>query len=704
MTLAKDASHATELGVTSDPNDAHVGFLLSSLIGEPKGRTESGRVCQLLGGLAGLEGPWPDARHMLERINLEGATLTRMFTGSRRRGDPLPDRIVDAFFPNRIRPAVVAAIEAGPTSFVEDVEELLTCWATGLESDGRPREGGPLAESTIKGLLVAARRFARGLTELEKQSQRFGFGDSLSAWIEGAIPAFKSAAELEAVAANRDRSGPPLIVVRRAQGDLTRQIERAKRLTGKQSKFGLFINLRDRALLGVACLGFRKSTIRHLLIEDYIQAHSFPDGRVGPALRLRRLKGLKASRIAGIPEGLAWWIDEYLAFLQASGFRADPGTPLWQPNDRTRWGTQRLPSGNLIHKAVVRALAPFSSGHCYSPHTLRHFAEKWAFLAGLDWLETNRKLLVHSDMKGLPSSPQTFADVLLDHSLHDITDRYKDINSEPGRELWRRETALGMWGYVDGDRGARKAPDVEGIVAAAGELDALLADQRQCIQHMDSLQQQKRRAQAGQSEVVQTALAELGAMEIKDILKVLLESLESGNQISRIADEMADESRRLSDLGGEIERARHKLENARARRVPVPDDTPDDELEWDESLLVPDEEQVENTDPATVVRRWFDPNEFRWAFGELLISPATLRRYMRGQLPYPPGDTRNIFEPHPNGGRPLCVERLSERRQRILRDALPLERYHSDIVARLDWLMTQPWPAPIHAPLKKAVP
>ena len=43
------------------------------------------------------------------------------------------------------------------------------------------------------------------------------------------------------------------------------------------------------------------------------------------------------------------------------------------------------------------------------------------------------------------------------------------------------------------------------------------------------------------------------------------------------------------------------------------------------------------------VRDRVNPREFQWALGgEQLVADVTLRRYMRGQLPYPAGDAKHL--------------------------------------------------------------
>jgi hypothetical protein len=86
---------------------------------------------------------------------------------------------------------------------------------------------------------------------------------------------------------------------------------------------------------------------------------------------------------------------------------------------------------------------PTNSGYGYSAHAFRHLAERLAFAVGR---ERVRRQGPESAL-----TAQAHADALLDHEMrHDLLG-YKDLASEPSRELLAREAAFGIWAIVRGD-------------------------------------------------------------------------------------------------------------------------------------------------------------------------------------------------------------------------------------------------------------
>ena len=79
------------------------------------------------------------------------------------------------------------------------------------------------------------------------------------------------------------------------------------------------------------------------------------------------------------------------------------------------------------------------------------------------------------------ANPSGESEGRFDRELNDVIDAYKDIKNERSREYWSREAALGAWEFLWGERGARKAPDLDGIARAqiaveAPELETVSGD------------------------------------------------------------------------------------------------------------------------------------------------------------------------------------------------------------------------------------
>lgn len=709
-----------------------VDLLRSRLVGVRKARGYTSPLCRLLAVLYQAEPPasathaggggWPGPKTAKKSAGMKDDRLDRLWVLAEANTYLLPSQVLDSFFPPEICPALFAAIADGPVEFVEESYKVLTAWSSGLERDGSPRERGQLHElssyvnavrrlgrelSQIRKIAVSERRKREEIEqlradgELAKTSERErrlrlsltpGQESLIEQWRLEDLPDRKTNEELGAEPANRDRSAPPRRAVRRCLRSLTRKIDDLQRNPRARKRSGLFLPLRDRALMAVACLGFREATICSLRRCDFLPVHDFGDGKVGPALRVRNLKGLPGIvRIAAIPREVAEWILAYLEYVDAEGIPLLPEGPLWLPKRRTEWQSYQETSSSLVEMSIVRTLAPFVNGRKYSPHTFRHLAERYTFVGGLDWLTENRAMLLDDENRpGIPSNPQTFCDVQLDHRLHDIVDRYKDINTEPGRRAWRRIAVEGLWAYLWGDRGARQGVDVEGIARAAERRRAAERFAEQTTELIQELRRRKRQFQQEKAAQREQAHARVDEMSEADYRRTRFELDRFDDMIAALDDEVSEAQETRVEAALELERARQGEREARALRVAIPDEVPDDQIVTDPAEILP----MPRADRATPEKQrdFIDNYELQWAIGEELLPISTLNRWLRGKLPHPPGDRRNLVTANPAGGYALGVSKPTPRRFQIAVNELPLENYHPDVVERIEWLLTRPWP------------
>lgn len=650
-------------GLSSDARLA-VRLALSRVIGESGGtRAQCYPLARVLAALSGFETEWPNREtrrrwltggaSILRDLALKPRDLDRIWALARNGDGLLPDDVLDGFFPEELHPAVWMLITAGPLESSLELELLLGCWAQGLTLSGEPRERGPLSTNSVAVYVTAAWTLFRELSELRKRRSRHGL-DAFAEWTDDALPKRLSPRKLGAVPALSEVTAPPLLMSRRVLRTLHAEVERRRhvRALWKTS----FIHLRDRALIAMLLLlGPRKSAVVEMTVGCFLRDHLFPCGGRGPALVIPPIKGGDRPRIKAIPDVLALWIEEYLEF---AGISSDLASPLWR-NSRHR---DRGLEVHGINGITIRVFAPFAqNGRKYWPHSLRHSAAHVLFLGGLDWLNENRDQLF-MNWSGLVASPDTFVDVGLDHAFNSVNGRYLDLGPEPSREAWTRVGVLRAWEYLWGDRGARKMPDFERIRTVAQRVNE--ANAKCC-----ALEQRL-------TELETTAARRANALSVK---KLLLINMQIGSTARAL---VAANQERVS--------AQQELVRAREAKVAVDDMLED--IPSDSGLL--SDLATEDEDDRPVLRRWVTAVEFRWALGERIVSPATLRRWLKGRMPYKAGDPRNLWDPNPDSTKPpACVERLSPRKQRIRVDLLDRTRFHADVWARLEELTRRPAPS-----------
>lgn len=662
--LAYDAERQpdTDLGLT--PAELHaVRLVLSHLVGRMSSwRSSTYNVCRVLASLGGLdldvdadgvtnERAWPVGKQVMKRNSLSPEKVNRHWQTVRRRKEPLPDDLLSVFVPEELWPVLARFVADGPGQVVEESEPIFYDWAAGFLSNGEPRPRGPLSSSGLGVYISALWTLMSRICEAREWSPDDGtFHED---WRIHMLPKRPAAEDFDAQEAGWDRSAPPLLAVRRALRAIDTEVARKRKLA--KTRPHMFQELRERAMLGVLVVhGMRSEALWALDVDHYNPAHHFPDGTVGPALTVPRTKREKVEHTKALPTKVASWLDEYIDYIEAK-----PGEPLWRPGlKRTRH--ERLDQQN-IDDMLRRLLAPYCGGRHFSPHTLRHFVAGVATLVGIEWIRERSDQFILG-ARGIPASPQTFADVVLGHALHHIADRYRDMNSKPNREVWTKVAVLGIWEWVWGDLGARKGPDLKLIAEAEDRVRGAKVDLDGLEAKLSELERMARRPKAlSESEGIQLVLRMMALT--RDLQKATVRH----------------------------ERALRQLDEARTAEVPIDDSLANvPELPESEFALLGYEDEEERPLVRTLLRA----DEFRWAIGTDILAESTLRAWMGGhRSAFPAGDRRNLFDPpRPGQKYPDAVEVISQHKRYIRVDKLDPSRFHADAWERLMELCRKPEP------------
>jgi len=585
----------------------------------------------------------------------------------------LPLDVIDDFIPRAAWEPLWRFVADGPAMAFRTTDALLACWANGLDLDGTTRR--PQSVASVKQFLTARRRFARLILDTLSASSLIGVNlpEEFHQWSLVPLPPDKDpATDFYAVHANRDKPAPPLIVVRRALSDLTRRNNRVKkRRSGSRQ-----LVQRQRILIGILVLGPRAGTVAALRVCDYIPCHTFPDGVRGPALRYTHLKGQPGvSRIQGIPQELAEWIEEYMEYM---GMDRRSTVSLWW-NSRSPYGENDCQNSAAITsscQAAMRRYTPPDDPRTYSPHTLRRLCEEKACLYGAAWIQEHEEELAHL-VDGLPIDPQCWANFLLDHeAAGSMSVLYKGLKNTSAHEKWGRLAALGVWEYVRGDRGARKGPDVEAIEAARETLVDREVDVRLIESQVQGLQARETAVREEKTLVFSRPCHETEAL-IRALFD--LQRLDHGLDVLRGEMDVAREEMVEAEVA--LERARRDLVDAERSRVPLDDFLSTEEVS-DLRAMAEKQQDSDEEGGIAILRRTFTLKEFAWAIG---MSESQVRRFVLKNSAW-----RAFFDDDSGGPYPRGVERPSRNKARFAFDELPLGRYPTEAIQRLRWLMSQP--------------
>jgi hypothetical protein len=648
-----------------------VRLLLSRMVGEVKGRHVAPQICRLVGEAFAVPGPWPDEEYSLHACGCEWDEIAARWSVASGAGTPLADEITSAFFPRKIWPALWQVVSLGPVAATRRVEATLQAAGHGLTLEGNPRSNGPLSAVTVDGLSASFGRLARAAIELRKDSLdpslALDLPAAFGAWTQDALPKRRTAFELGARQWRRNNTkAVRLRLTRLTLQALNGHIER----NGRPS-YRLGLHLRNRVLIGILALGPRIGTVVALDVRDYDAAHEFPDGVVGPALHFRKLKGLPGiARWRGIPPLLALWIEEYHQYY---GVASLPTAPFWVTK-RADGRQLARPTAVTLTAAAIAAVGrvqPPDDGRLYRPHSHRHLAEQVCFDAALDYLTENRRHLLHDENgRGLPANPQVLCDCLLDHALHDISDRYKDINNEDGREVWGRFAANLVWDYVWGEKGARTIPDLARLRASRASLGRLLADEATIKARIREREGNRDSTQVEADERLQRVLDQLASLDNEAKWLAHFEQLAAMRQIASIDKQINADALRLVELAREIALAARAVDEAHSLRMPVSDALADEEIG----------ELLAFTSPAPTA----DHRPTRRVSGTQFISAlgGGLTESQLRQLIERRSRLGHLFDRAADGsGRGVTTDADGE--LQIDLDEIPIERYPHAVVRRL---------------------
>ena len=525
----------------------------------------------------------------------------------------LPRDLVESFFRPKLWPAVAQMVVWGPTECTERLTRFLSAEAEREvpTTRARPAGGNKLAAGTIDVLATGGFTLMRLICEMNSLGYNKELRvplEALAQWQKGEMPRRPDSSTVDAMPADTDRSAPPLLLVRRSMRTLDRSVQDRMRTKVLREQASYRARRRRVLVAIVSTTGARIGSVLELNRKHYDRRHVFPDGSIGPALHMVVDKRSGKSRIRrwkAIADVIADWIEDYLDYL---GILDTPEASFW-PAQKS--GDPRLAcsidglQGLLVGQLGVQPTFPKPGDprNGYSPHSLRHLAEQLACASGHDYLEQ------HPDLKG-KLVPQVFADALLDHSMGGDRYGYKDLKSEPGREQWGRLASLGVWDYIWGDRGARKAPDMDRIRALTDRLDEISAAMTDLHLRITHLREQRRTLR-------ETAAS--GDMPLEKVLALWL-------QVENISDQLDDEHTEESRLIREQAKTEAGLHKAHETLIAVSDEMSDEDYAAVVSGIPVEPEDDGHDDPAVELRNSLTAVEAAKAWS---VSTATMRRWFR---------------------------------------------------------------------------
>lgn len=639
------------------------------------------------------DGPWTSGRSVMKRLwQAEAITADRLDELWEEQVDEhgvhacLPLPVVTAFFRPEVWRVVASVLAWGPGETNRRLERLARREGKRrLTIETRAREKGEkLSASTVQGYLSAGRKLMTELVALRGSQYP---AVQLDQW--AVMPPRLTAEDANAEDADTNRGGPPRILLRRALALLDSNVR--ERMATAGGRKVCFRPMRNRAILGLLCLGLRLDAVCRLDVRDYDPSHRFPDGSIGPAIAVRPGKTIRRHKVRwkGLPGELAAWIEDWIAYSGRSiGQRHavdSDGEPV-----RHRVSGELLPAPMFlgsrtrpdkrmeqmsIYSAIAghhvtterssrpgkkqgqRALIPIGDNPYvgYSPHSYRHSVEQLAHQVGCEWINENED-------EGRRITAQIMCDALLDHAMSGDRYGYKDASTPRGREKWARIAGLGVWEHLRGDRGARLGPDRERIAAAAERLATVETELKLVEAQIDALKGKKLALTENAASLSQARAA-----------RILVQVAHLDAHI----DDRRDREKRLerdrSDALVELERAR-----SRDSWIAIPDDLPDTDTE-----AMDEGESYDSAEPAPEpVRDWITPGEAALVYG---VSVATMNRWLKGLMPRAYGDPRNPWE---SDSIPIDVR--SPRRRRVLVGLVDRSKLLPRQNDYLDELLTRP--------------
>ena len=595
---------------------------------------------------------WKTPARAMRELGLDTAALdsawarTEALDGAHAR---LPLHVVRGFIPDEAWRVAAFILAEGPGASQDRLERAARLEALRPIKPTRARPGGGnLSAGSIDNVMKAVRRLMSTFVSLSTRGYPH---PALESW--RALPDYAQATKLGAVEAETDRTAPPLMLVRKTLRSTHAEVEARSRRVGHENVNRV---LRKRLLIALLVVtGARIWALSRVRVCDYDPRHRFPDGEVGPALRLFPGKTMAptSARWKALPDDVAVWLAQMIAF-----FALQQDDTIWSSDRRTGG----MASGSLA--CILTGTEDQTPGLPreddpsvgYSPHSLRHLAAQLASSVGHDYLEE------HPDAKKHVSQ-EVFREALLDHDLSSDHLGYLDLKTTEGRERWARRAAFGIWEYVWGDRGAFHAPDRERIECALARRDEMRAEQAAVEARVAELRAQRKAIEARGSDAEEMASGEVVALVFR--LLALMGALD-------------DEQEEAKQVQARLYDAKQELHDAQTTLVPLPDDAPDPGTI---EIVLDSSGEAQRDEP---VRDFLLVGEAARAFA---VSEPTMRRWFRGELPHPEGDPRNPWQPSEVD---QVIETHSARKRRLIVSRLDRSRIAPEVMRAINQLLTHP--------------
>ena len=667
---------ACDEGFTPDPDDLrHLVWIWVSamIIRGSNFRSSTTRGLALVRTMAGLSftdisgthhapiaalDPATDAEIALRDMGLDAPAIDAMCQRAmalQGKHAVLPADLVMTLVPLEYWPVLARLVSDGPGATWERFNRAMALEASRpTKRKDRRRSGEAAPRLTASALRIAQTTFRtlmRPLVDLKASG-------SPSVWLKPwgtSLPESLSIRSLNPDSFRADRSAPDLLSTRRAWQRLDKRA--ARQLSTKRGRETARIILRDRALIAVVLgTGMRIDAVARLRACDFNPSHRFAvSDEVGPAIRATPRKGRTDQVWKGVHPVVGRCLAEYMDYMGIDPTSTDPMWPSSHKRGKQTGkaiamhtnplslrfsGDSRKVKAFLPLPYLPNSTAPNENPMVgFSPHTFRHLAEQYIFEAASDYLADNpdeRRFI----------TAQVIADAALDHVQGSDGLGYKDLDEPRMKEHLTRIGLLGLGEYIWGERGAREAPDLLRVEAA----DRAVAETEVAL---DDAKARRQALRDEQRTVMHVGDQDITAADLDGDERQM--RLFKAQQLALAIDDVNDEIQQLTERLGE---ARLEAERARTTRVPVDD--------FEEMPAVPNV-SVETSQERAKTRDRVTTAEAAEAFD---VSPATMRRWFKGDMPHPAGDPRNAWDPGEHGALPDCILELGPRSRWLVIDKL----------------------------------
>jgi hypothetical protein len=416
---------------------------------------------------------WPQGKEVLSHLGITHRDLEAYCRGARQRAEDacLPLEWALAFFPAPIWPMIAKLIEWGPEQVALRMEWAVTTMAQTTTQRNRRRRaaGEPLSDTVIDHYIGGVWQLMDVLLELRSIATNSPVLPlkMLDAWTTK--PARITARAFGARSADIDNSGPSLD----ACSQRLKWLHAEARVTSQGDGY---LKRRRALLMALVCLyGPRADAFRMVRIEDYLPTHRYPDGTVGPVLRIYPGKTWDPdeAHYLPLPDEVARWVEEWVTFTGRRFDQLDePLFPNRKPKpDRpgkfftthgfyTAIAGARQKGSTGSYAMLPRGDDPFIGFH---PHAFRHTAVQLAVRAASNLQRADPSFYPHV-------TPQEFGKAIVGHELiTDVSATYSDLN----RQLLCRAVVDEMWRLLWDDGVLRRGPAPDRVRGAREQRDAL---------------------------------------------------------------------------------------------------------------------------------------------------------------------------------------------------------------------------------------